>query len=545
MAKRKAVRAAGSEAAVGVSTKAGARGGWPEWWPAAAVALLAFVIYANGIGNGFVGDDKFQLVKNPLVSGPIDLGKLFGSSVWGFLGLKGNYYRPLQFLAYCLIYQVAGLSAPAFHFVMVAFAALNAALVYFLVRRLVDGRVAMAAAALFAIHPVHTETVDWIAALPDLMMTTFVLTGVLLFARQEGAPRGVQIAGHCGLYLAALWTKETGAALIVLYAAYGWIFLARGWGEMRRNIALYSAMAATFGVYLAMRAIALGGLAPAQQAFIHLTAGDFALNVVVMAGRYIGMLLLPIGLNYFHVFHAIHGVILGLVASVVAIGAIAAAFWRAPKAFVAYGILWVAVTIAPALNLTGVGENVFTERYLYLPSVGFCWIAGWAWWLLAEQRMKAAQIVAAALALACVVATVARNRDWQDTFTMLQVTVKASPDAGLMHDALAAEYIDRENVNAALAEERLAVQYEPQMAMLHKKLGYILMGLNPREAAQELGKAAEMEPSVAANHYDVGTALEAAGDTARAAVAYRQALQLDPGMSRAKEALARVNGGPH
>ena len=542
MAKRKAGPPAGTEAVL-APPETRPLAGWPEWKAAAAVALLAVLVYANGIGNGFVGDDKFQLLKNSVVNGPINFGKLFGSGVWGFLGIKGNYYRPLQFLVYCLIYQVGGMSAPAYHFVMVALAALNAVLVYWLVRRLADGRVAIAAAALFAIHPVHTEAVDWIASLPDLMMTTFVLTGVLLLARQRGAPRGLRIAGHCALFLAALWTKETGVTLIVLYVAYGWIVLGRGWSELRRNGALYCAMGMTFGVYLAMRAAALGGLAPAQHAFLHLSAGDFALNATVMAGQYVRMLLLPAGLNYFHVFHPIHGVTLAFVASVAAIGALAVAFWRAPQAFVAYGILWAAVTIAPALNLTGVGENVFTERYLYLPSVGFCWIAGWAWSQLPKRRRKVAQVVAAMLVIACCAVTFARNRDWRDTFTMVQVTVKQSPDAGLMHDALAAEYIDRQNVDAALAEERLAVQYEPQMAVLHKKLGYILIGLNPREAAQELGKAAMMEPAVATNHFDLGSALEAAGDSAGAAEAYRKALEVDPGIVRAREALARVTAG--
>jgi tetratricopeptide (TPR) repeat protein len=255
------------------------------------------------------------------------------------------------------------------------------------------------------------------------------------------------------------------------------------------------------------------------------------------------MLLLPIGLNYFHVFHPIHGVTLGFIASALALAAIAVWGWRTRRPFVAYGILWMAATLAPALNLTGLAANVFTERYLYLPSVGFCWIVGWAWWELAQRKRAVAQVAAAVVMLACVVSVFLRNRDWADSFTMLQATVKQSPDAGLIHDALAGEYIERERIDEALEEERLAVKYEPRMALLHKKLGYILLGKDPQAASVELQKAAELEPDVAANHFDAGTALEAAGERDRAAGEYRRALELQPDMRQAREALDRLGSG--
>lgn len=328
--------------------------------------------------------------------------------------------------------------------------------------------------------------------------------------------------------------------LPVLYAGYGFFALGRRWSELRQNSPLYAAMAGTFAGYLAMRAVALGSLAPAQQAFFHLSAGDLALNIVAMAGRYLGMLLLPTGLNYFHVFHPIHGATLGLLLGALALAAVAVAFWRAPRPFVAYGILWAAVTLLPALNLTGLAQNVFTERYLYLPSAGFCWILGWAWVLLLGYRAQVARVVAAVVLCACAAGIFVRNRDWFDTFTMVQATVRQSPDSGLMHDALAGEYIERSDVERALQEERLAVQYEPGMALLHKKLGYILLGKDPREAAVELGKAAAMEPDVASNHFDAGMALEAAGDRAAAAAEYRRALELEPDLAQARAALGRV-----
>src|SRR5436305_1513735 len=158
----------------------------PDWLPhAAALAALALAVYANSIGNGFVGDDKLQLVQNPLLTDFANIPAILRSSVWSIIGIPGNYYRPLQFLVYTLIYKLAGFHAPAFHLFLVVLNAANTVLLYLFVRRFATPRVAIAAAALFAAHPIHTEAVDWIACLPDVMLTTLALAGLLWFARRD------------------------------------------------------------------------------------------------------------------------------------------------------------------------------------------------------------------------------------------------------------------------------------------------------------------------------------------------------------------------
>jgi len=519
------------------------RRAFPQWLPAAAaLAALAVAVYANSLTNGFVGDDQFQLLRNPLVKDAGGIPRLFGSGAWSFLGISGNYYRPLQFLVYLLIYQCAGFQPSAFHFFMVVLHAANTVLLYLFVRRWAASRIAWAAAALFAVHPVHTEPVDWIAALPDLMLTTFVLAGLLLFARQDGAPRGLRILGHCGIYLLALWTKETGVAMLPLYAAFGFFCLGRRWSEFRPNAVLYTGMIAVFALYLGMRIRALGGLAPRQHAFFHLGLADFALSAVVAAGQYLRTLLLPLDLNYFHVFHPTQSVTLPFLISAAALGAAAALFLRLRKPLVSYGLFWMAAAIAPALNLTGVGQNVVTERYLYLPSAGFCCIAAWAWGWWAERKPAWANAVGAAVLLVCGVAVAARNRDWRDNFTMLKATVRQSPDSGWLQDALAGELVERDAFDEALEHQRLAVRYDPGVALYHKKLGYMLMGKDNREAIAEFRRMDALEPGVAANHYDLAAALEAAGDVSDAAEEYKKALELQPQFPAAEQGYERVRG---
>ncbi|HKE22796.1 MAG TPA: glycosyltransferase family 39 protein [Bryobacteraceae bacterium] len=500
----------------------------PAWPLPVALAILAIAVYANTAHNGFIGDDKIQLLENPLVTDPANIPRLFHSSVWAILGIAGNYYRPVQFLLYMLVYQCAGFSATAFHLFLVLVHAANTVLLYFLVRRMSEGRIALAAAALFAVYPIHTETVNWIAALPDLFVTTLGLAGVLWFARGRGKPHGFAIAGHCGIYLLALLTKETGVMLLPLYGGYAFLCLHHRWPEFRRNLPFYSAIFASLAVYLALRTNALGSLAPAQQTFFHLSFGEFVLSAVVMAAQYLGALLWPVNLNYFHIFHATPTITAVFLVSALWLAAVAALFFRTRVALISYGIFWIAVTMAPALNLTGVGQNVFAERYLYLPSVAFCWIAGRAWIGLGLRWKMPAWIAAAAVILACGAETIARNRDWRDDFTLLRVTLSQSPSSGWLHNSMAGAYVERGEFDNALAEERLAAEYEPRSPVFHKNLGNILLAKDPMAAAGEFQKFVALEPGRAESHCDLALALEASGDPRQAAVEYQRALQLDP-----------------
>lgn len=515
----------------------------PSWLIPAALAALAFAVYTNSIPNSFIGDDKIQLLKNPLVTDPANVARLFRSSVWSILGISGNYYRPVQFLLYMLVYQCAGFSASAFHLLMVLLHAVNTVLVYSLVRRISTIRTAAAAAALFAVHPIHTETVDWIAALPDLAVTTLALAGILWFARRDGAPRSLAIAGHCGIYLLALLTKETGVMLLPLYGGFAFFCLAHRRQEFRRNAPLYAAMTATFGVYLAMRVNALGSLAPAQQTFFHPTPVSFVLSAVVTAAQYLGGLLWPANLNYFHIFHPTESVTLALVVSALAIATVAALFFRARTPAISYGIFWIAVTLAPALNLTGVGQNVFAERYLYLPSVGFCWIAAWCWDWLAARRQTLAWAAAAVVLLTCAAVTFGRNQDWRDDFTLLRLTLAQSPTSGWLHNSMAGVYVERSQFESALAEERLAVQYEPRSPVYLKNLGNILLAKDPRAAVAEFQKLVGLEPGRAESHCDLALALEASGDPRQAAAEYQRALQIDGQFREAIEGYHRTAAG--
>src|ERR1700730_18183483 len=139
------------------------------------LSVLAFLPYANTLLNTFVYDDYFQVVENPYVHSFRYLREIFATTVWSFQGANGitNYYRPLMSFGYVLVYQIAGAVPFSFHLANVALNVVGVLLVFSVAGGMSGDRVGLTAAVLFAVHPLHTESLAWMAAVTDLELSVF------------------------------------------------------------------------------------------------------------------------------------------------------------------------------------------------------------------------------------------------------------------------------------------------------------------------------------------------------------------------------------
>ena len=150
------------------------------------LVLLAALPYLNTLTNAFVYDDRQQVLENPYIHSFRYLGRIFGSTVWTFEGAQGatNYYRPLMTFAYLLAYKAFGLIPFGFHLMNLALHIAVVLLVFAVAERLFRDRLlSLVAAGLFALHPIHTESVAWIAGITDLELSVFFLLTFLLYLR--------------------------------------------------------------------------------------------------------------------------------------------------------------------------------------------------------------------------------------------------------------------------------------------------------------------------------------------------------------------------
>ena len=148
----------------------------------AVLILVAVLPYLNTLLNGFVQDDNRQVLSNPYLRSFSHLREIFATNVWSYVGAQGmtNYYRPLMTFGYLLCYQFLGPLAYGFHLANVVLNAGVVCLVFLVTERIFrDRTLGFVAAVIFALHPIHSESVDWIAAVTDLQLS-FVLLACLL-----------------------------------------------------------------------------------------------------------------------------------------------------------------------------------------------------------------------------------------------------------------------------------------------------------------------------------------------------------------------------
>ena len=518
--------------------------------------LLATLPYLNTLANGFVYDDFPQLVDNPYVRSFHHLREIFGTTVWSFQGAQGitNYYRPLMTFGYLVCYQIFGFLPFGFHLANVVLHAATVCVLFWLSRQLFrDTLAAFVAAALFALHPVHTESVAWIAGVTDVELTFFYVLAFWFFLRvgeRTGSALGLRLA-MAGAFVLALLSKEQALTLPVLATVYEHFYRdGRGETSVREKLSRYGALWLLAAAYLIFRARFLGGLAPVLQR-PGLGWYEAILSAVALVGQYLGKLLWPIRLCAFHVFHPSRslldpGVLAGF-AALVCCTALFVLFWKRARG-ASFALLWLLLTLAPVLNARWMAANVFAERYLYLPSVGFCWLVGLGAaraWSRAPARAalwrSAAGIALGGVAVLFAVRSVTRNRDWHDELVFCTRTLECAPDAYLIRTNLGKVYWDRGETRRAEQEWLEALRLGPANVATLNNLG-VLRTRQKRyaEAIEFLQKAMAIKPTYAVAYISLGITYAEMGEREQAEAAYRRAIALAPLSSEAHSRLGKL-----
>jgi Tfp pilus assembly protein PilF len=426
----------------------------------AALVIIAAAVNANSLANGFVWDDLYQILGNPWVRNPAQLGDAFTHDVGGFgsaFGFQTNYYRPLMHVALASVYAVAGPTPWAFHLSSVALHVVVTVFVYLLASRTAPGLPAFVAAALFAVHPVHVEAVAWASAIPDLSYTLCsILVLLLLVTRWRwGAPVAFALA---------LLFKEP--ALMLFPIAIVIAASDRRWVQM-------GALALVALAYVAARVYALGGLVAAGRPMSFV---EVVLTGCALFGEYAVTLLASPSLSVVHdVPITSWRVGLGLVAAVAA----ALVAWRLPKARL--GVALTVLPLLPALYVPGLSQDsLFAERYVYLPSVGVALILA-----LAAQRWPKLLVPMAMAVIVCAAATVARNRTWRDERVLFMDAANKAPRSAYAHHAAGTALLRAGEWAEAAAELSRALELDSHRIDAREDLASALGSLGRVEEARD------------------------------------------------------------
>jgi len=508
---------------------------------AAVLVLVCFAVYGNTLSHGFVYDDVEQVQQNPWLRDAGHIGEILTTNVWQFKGLDSNYYRPMMHLTYLLTYSLFGPAPFGFHLINVLLHSAACLVVLIFGRRLaaaIDARravsptaLACATALLFAVHPIHTEAVAWVAGLPELGFSLFSLLALLAHAAADGSrrPATARAAAAACFFLALLY-KETAVALALLLPLYD---LTCGQGATARRWRIYLPYGAVIGAYLALRLHALGGLAPVQR---HATwgAAEQVGNALPLLMDYLGKLVLPVRLNALHVFHAVSSPLEPrALAGLIVTGLLVSLGWllyrRNRPALFALCLL--IAPLLPVLYISGVGENAFAERYLYLPSFGFLLLAvAAAARLLLPRHGPTAIATLVVLTLLASVGTVRRNAVWRDDYTLWSDTARKSPNSDVAQVALGYAALNAGRIDEAIARLESVVERRPEFFEARYNLGaaYARRG-QTAEAIEQYRAALEVRPEDSRARRDLAAACFERGLYGEAVAQYQRLVEQQPG----------------
>ncbi len=517
-----------------------------DWALTLLLALVSLLPYLNTLANGFVYDDDQQILINPYIRGFSHLKAIFATSVWSYAGgVTGvtNYYRPLMTFGYLLCHEIFGYRAWGFHLASLALNAAVVCLLFVLTRRIFQNRgLAFLAAALFALHPIHTEAVDWIAAVTDLELAFFFLLCFLFYLRLEdaaGARLLWTLLGVVCTYALALLSKEPAATLPLLAVVWEHALRAdRSQTSWRVKLQRYGPLWLILIAYLLFRVSVLGAFAPVSLRR-DMAPDAVIFSAVALAGEYLFKMLWPVHLCAYYVFPAgmasLLSKVIGGCLALLLCGALAVTWWNRERRL-SFGLVWFFATLAPVLNAKWMPDSVFAERYLYLPSVGLCWVAAWLGWRLWQAAAKADALAeTATLACACLLAALfvariaTRNPDWKNDLTFYTRTLAASPNAADMRNNLGNYYWSHGDLKDAAAQWEQAIKLEPKATYTLDNLG-LLRTRQQRfaEAIVFFRRSLAIKPHDAAAYTGLGEAYQMMKKPRQAEQALLEAVRLAP-----------------
>lgn len=508
------------------------------------ILSAALVPYLNTLGNGFVFDDNLQVLQNPYIRSFHYIGAIFGSNVWSFISTKTmtNYYRPLMTVQYLFVYHFFGKMAYPYHLLNVLMNCGVVLLVFALTRRMFGSKtIATTTAVLFAVYPIHSEVVAWVAAVPDLQMTIFVLAA-FWFYLDLGEPERRRwwtwpLLAVC--FACALLSKEPSIMFPAVAAVYEHFYRdGASTTLLRTKLARYLPLWGIAGGYLVCRFAIIGALA--RPVHVRLPWFETILTANALAGEYLGKLVWPFNLSAVHDLRAARQLLdphfLAGIACVAAIFGAAWLLWNR-KVRAGFGLLWMFLFLMPALNTRWMVSVSYSERYLYLPSVGFYWLIAAAIELYFKTRLsrndvwmrRAALAGGGALCLLLAYKIVVRNRVWHDDVTFYESTTRENPQQAWLHTDLGTAYARIGQIQSAVVEWSTAVSINPKDFLALSNLGNAFLARKRySEAIGFYDQAIQASPAYSDAHYGRAQAFERQGLSAQADAEYRLTLEIAP-----------------
>lgn len=518
------------------------------------IILATLIVYANSFQNSFQYDDYHVIVNNPAVKNPTNLKLFFFDPALGSGVVNDSKsYRPLLMLTFALNYLIGGLDVFGFHLLNFFLHLICALLVFYITlfflritynknhgKQIYHQLTALGGALLFAIHPIQVESVTYISGRSSSLTALFFLISFWTYI-QFGISKKINLLFFSILSFAlSLLVKETAITLILILILFNTFFpLERTLKNRVYSLSPYFLIA---GIYIALRIYFFGSLKYSSQPL-----RPFYDNILTQFKAWVhalGILILPLNVNVDYDI-AISQSILEreVLFSIFILLALLLVIWKISKSCrpVGFFALWFAINLAPTSSVIPL-EDIITDRWLYLPFVGFAIILtfGWEWIFRVKiaARPRAFKWVFFFLCALLIefygFETVLRNFAWRSYWTLWEDAAEKSPHKWRPHVALGVALNAVGFSQEAIQELKKAISLNPYAGEAYLNIGHIYFTQGKYEEAMPFfQKAMQLRPRLApVAHNNLGALYFNIGKTEEAFKELREALRERPVYAR-------------
>ncbi|MEP6709269.1 MAG: tetratricopeptide repeat protein, partial [Verrucomicrobiota bacterium] len=499
------------------------------FWYCVCLALAVLVLYWPLTRYGFVNfDDDKYVASNP----PVRAGLTLESVRWAFMAGHASNWHPVTWLSHMLDCQLFGVNAGAMHLVNVLFHTANSLLLFLLLRRATgqEGR-SLCAAALFALHPLHVESVAWISERKDVLSTLFWLLATWCYVSYvlESRRKGYWL---CLLFFTlGLMAKPMLVTLPVVFLIMDYWPLQRFSRARLRPLLMEKlpflclSMASTVVTFFVQ-----------QKAVTKLDELSFTsrmLNAVISYLAYLGKTFWPANLVIFYPHPITYPAYQGILSSVGLVLITITVWWlRYRRPYLIFGWFWYVVTLLPVIGLVQVGSQAMADRYSYVPLIGI--FVALIWGLRDCLRYfawnQAYSVTGASLVFAaCAIATHHQLYYWKDSVTLFKHALASTTGNLVAHINLGAALMGEGKNSEALQHYLAAVKIKPGNAKAHYNLGIALASLGRMdEAIKHYRIALLIDPTYTKSLRALADSLLRSGKTSAALAHYQSLLKTEP-----------------
>lgn len=506
----------------------------------AVITALAFAPLTNA---GFINyDDPEYVAANPHVLA----GLTAEGFRWAFTTFHAGNWHPLTWISLMLDVQLLGADPVIFHVMNLLWHIANAVLVFALFRAL-TGKFWLCAwvAAIFAIHPLHVESVAWISERKDVVSTFCFLLALINYHRFTSAVANPKSGNSALWYALSLGSFALGLLAKPMLVTLPCVLLLLDWWPLQRWSAKKSRSLLLEKVpfFLVSAACAFATVVAQQRGGAVRTLEQFAIgerlsNAAVSYVRYLGKTFWPTDLAIFYPHPGAWPLPIVLLSVVLLVGiSLAAWLLRGRYGWLFTGWFWFAGMLVPVSGVIQVGIQAMADRYMYVPLIGLSLAVGWSAWHLGISRpgiQRLLSVLGWGSVAICFVLTSQQAGFWRNDEALFRHTIQVTKDNALAHNNLADYLLANNRPGEAMPHYREVLRLDPKYYHALNNLGTALAQTGDSEQAlASIRRAIEINTNYLPAYLNLADTLARMGRNKEAAAAYQAVLARDTGSAAA------------